>query len=108
MPSVKHLNPFAVSCSANAFALITTSCAYIPKLDVFASTKHCALAAIIFIKGPPCVPGKIALLIRLEYSWLFHSIIPPLGPRSVLCVVLDTTSANCIGLTYALPATKPA
>ena len=59
------------------------------------------------INGPPCVPGNIALSICFAYCSL-HMIIPPLGPRSVLCVVVVTKSANGTGLGCTPVATKPA
>ena len=42
-----------------------------------------ALAAITCIKGPPWMPGKMALSIALAYFSL-QRIIPPRGPRNVL------------------------
>ena len=41
----------------------------------------------------PCVPGKMAELMRLMIYSLFVKIRPPRGPRSVLWVVVVTTSA---------------
>ena len=51
------------------------------------------MAAMICISGPPCVPGKMALSICFAYCSL-QRIMPPLGPRRVLCVVVVTTSAH--------------
>ena len=45
------------------------------------------------ISGPPCRPGKIAELIFLAMSSSLVRIMPPRGPRSVLCVVVVTTWA---------------
>ena len=70
--------------------------------------KHNALAAITCIKGPPCVPGKMAELSFLCISSLsLARINPPLGPLNVLCVVVVTTSAWGMGEGYSLAATKP-
>lgn len=45
------------------------------------------------LERPPCVPGKMALLNFFASSSSFVRITPPRGPRSVLCVVVVTTSA---------------
>ena len=64
-----------------------------------ASRNATALAAITCINGPPCVPGKIIELSFLVTSSLARArISPPRGPRSVLCVVVVTTSAIGTGL----------
>src|SRR5438876_835881 len=43
--------------------------------------------------GPPCWPGKTALSTALACSAL-QRIMPPRGPRSVLCVVVVTKSEH--------------
>ena len=64
-----------------------------------ASLKRTALAAITCISGPPCVPGKTAELSFFSISALSRARIrPPRGPRSVLCVVVVTTSAIGTGI----------
>ena len=45
------------------------------------------------MSGPPCEPGKMALLIFLAMAGSFVSIMPPRGPRRVLCVVVVVTWA---------------
>src|SRR3546814_13320027 len=45
------------------------------------------LAAMTCISGPPCKPGKTALLIFAPISSSLLRIMPPLGPRSVLCEI---------------------
>ena len=50
------------------------------------------------ISGPPWMPGKIAELIFLAISSSLVRIMPPRGPRSVLCVVVVTTCACGNGL----------
>ncbi|MCY1375940.1 hypothetical protein D9M69_633930 [compost metagenome] len=62
-----------------------------------ASLKATALAAITCISGPPCRPGKMALLIAFSCS-AFIRMMPPRGPRRLLWVVEVTTSANGTGL----------
>ena len=57
-----------------------------------------ALAAITCIKGPPCRPGKIALLNFLISSSLLVKIIPPRGPLKTLCVVDVTHQHTQLGL----------
>ena len=51
-----------------------------------------AIAAIVFICGPPCNAGNRALSTCGPYSFL-HTIRPALGPLSILCVVEVITSA---------------
>ncbi len=60
------------------------------------------------ISGPPCRPGNTALLIFLPSSGSFDRIMPPRGPRSVLCVVVVTTCACGSGLGNRSAATRPA
>ena len=54
------------------------------------------------------MPGKIAELTFLAISSLFVRIMPPRGPRSVLCVVVVATSAWGKGEGCWPPATRPA
>ncbi len=59
-----------------------------------ASRNATAFAAITCISGPPCVPGNTVELSFFVTSSLARARIrPPRGPRSVLCVVVVTTSA---------------
>ncbi len=53
------------------------------------------------------MPGKTALSMALACSSL-HRIMPPRGPRSVLWVVVVTTSAWGTGLGCSPAATSPA
>ena len=78
-----------------------------------ASPNATALAAIICIKGPPCIPGITiesnnsetifirpdlgALISQGFFTSLPNIIMPPLGPLSVLWVVVVTTSQYDIG-----------
>ena len=82
--------------SDNTFALLITFFVYVLKSSDSASLKQTALAAITCINGPPCKPGKIALLNFLANSSLFVKIIPPLGPLKTLCVVEVTTPASFV------------
>ncbi len=72
-----------------------------------ASPRATAIAAVVWLCGPPCRPGKTALSIAFACSSVEKSIAPR-GPRSVLCVVVETTSAWPNGLGCAPPAISPA
>ena len=54
------------------------------------------------------MPGKIAELIFFAMSSSLVRIMPPRGPRSVLCVVVVTTWACGNGLGMRPAATRPA
>ena len=83
----RDINPLQSAC-----ALATIFLPYSLKLGSNASLKQTAFAAITCIKGPPWIPGKMALfnLCSVANSSL-ERIIPPRGPRSVLCVVVVVT-----------------
>ena len=101
--------PLFISPLASADAFLTTFSAYTLKLGSSASFKHTALPAITCIRGPPWIPGNTDLLsLNFSAASAEARIIPPLGPRSVLCVVVVVTSAYGIGLGCAPPATRPA
>ncbi len=51
-----------------------------------------ALAAMTCMSGPPWMPGKTTRSSALACA-ARHMIMPPRGPRSVLCVVVVTKSA---------------
>ena len=53
-------------------------------------------AAMTCMSGPPCNPGKIELLIAFSCAGR-PKIMPPRGPRRVLCVVVVTKSAMPMG-----------
>ena len=72
-----------------------------------ASFRQTALAAMVWTSGPPWVPGKVSLSSSLANAAL-HSTMPPRGPRSVLCVVVETMSACGTGLGCTPAATRPA
>ena len=65
-------------------------------------------AAITCISGPPWRPGNTAELIFFAITSSSVRIIPPRGPRSVLCVVVVTTWAWPNGVGWTPPATSPA
>ena len=65
-----------------------------------ASFSATALAATPCMSGPPCIIGKTALS-SLAACSAVHTKAPPRGPRSTLCVVKVTTSANGTGLGIA-------
>ena len=98
VPPEKILKPFSDNLSDKIFAFLITFFVYILNSSDKASLKQTALAAITCISGPPCKPGKIALLNFLANSSLFVKMIPPLGPLKTLCVVEVTTSAYLVGL----------
>ena len=78
-------NPLSINASANTEAFFTICFWYSLNSGVNASFKHTAFAAITCIKGPPWIPGKIALLkLYFLFTSSLDKIIPPLGPRSVL------------------------
>ena len=97
VPPEKILKPFSVNLCDKTFAFLITFFVYVLNSSDKASLKQTALAAITCIKGPPCKPGKIALLNFLANSSLFVKIIPPLGPLNTLCVVEVTTYAVAQG-----------
>ena len=72
-----------------------------------ASRNATALPAMTCSRGPPCQPGNTALSIAVACSAV-DRMQPPRGPRSVLCVVNVTTSANGTGSGWAPPAISPA
>ena len=107
VPLETNLNPYLTNSSPRTLQFKTTLSIYVLKLESKASLKHTALAAIICIKGPPCIPGKIFLSKSLAYFSL-QRINPPLGPLNVLWVVEVTKSAYGTGDGWAPVATKPA
>ena len=59
------------------------------------------------MSGPPWMPGKTLLSIAFACSSR-HRIMPPRGPRSVLCVVVVTMSECGTGDGWTPAATRPA
>ena len=92
MPPDTIWNPWPASAAARARAFATTCWLYARNDGSSASRKQTALAAMMCSSGPPCAPGNTALSIALACAAL-HRIRPPRGPRSVLWVVVVTTSA---------------
>src|SRR5258708_3568106 len=72
-----------------------------------ASFRHTAFAAMMWTSGPPCMPGNVSLSISFAYA-AWQSTMPARGPRSVLCVVVETMSACGTGLGCTPAATRPA
>ncbi len=107
VPPETNSKPRAASSSPSAFALVTTCCAYARKSSVAASFSATAIAAVVWLCGPPCRPGKTARSTALACSSLAISIAPR-GPRRVLCVVVETTSACGIGEGCTPAAIRPA
>ena len=72
-----------------------------------ASFRQTALAAMMCISGPPWMPGNVERSRSLAY-FSRQRINPPRGPRSVLCVVVETKSAYGTGLGCTPAAIRPA
>ena len=109
VPPVNSLKPCATSAAASAFAFLRTCFWYSVNSGFNASPRQTAFAAMTCSNGPPWVPGKMALLkLNLSAASLLARIMPPLGPRRVLWVVVVTTSAYGIGLMCSPAATRPA
>ena len=108
MPPETMSSPYmCCNTSERCFAFLTTCSAYSLNSGRTASPNATAIPAMLFICGPPFSNGNTDLSIVFANSFL-HSIIAPLAPRSVLCVVIVTTSAYGIGEGYAPPAINPA
>src|SRR6516162_1120262 len=82
VPPDTRSNPRATSASASAFALVTTCCAYVRNSGCAASCRATAIAAVVWLCGPPCSPGKTARSRGLACS-ASDMIIAPRGPRRV-------------------------
>ena len=123
VPPLTMSNPRLISSSARRAAFFFTCMAYSLNSGCKASSNATALEAMTCSSGPPCVPGNTALfsiwLIIFASPFLFVNpqgfakslpirIIPPRGPRSVLCVVDVTICAYSRGLFSRLAAIRPA
>ena len=108
VPCVTVSSPPLINSSDRAWAFLITCLMYCLKSGRSASPNATALAAITCIKGPPWIPGKIAELNFFAKSASFVRIIPPLGPRSVLCVVVVATWQCGNGDGYSPAAINPA
>ena len=86
--------------------LVTMRAAYSLNSGCMASFAATAMPAVVWLCGPPCRPGKTALLMAFLCS-SSHRIMPPRGPRRVLCVVLLITPALPTGEGCAPPAISP-
>ncbi len=107
MPPEITLYPLDLNSAAKHFAFSSTDLMYSLKLGSNASLNATALPAITCINGPPCMPGITAASINSDIIFVLplfgatipygfsksfpNSIIPPLGPRNVLCVLVETT-----------------
>ena len=98
----------AISASASALAFFTICRAYVLNSGLRSSPNATALAAMMCMSGPPWLPGKTLRLIALDSSSSLVRIIPPRGPRRVLCVVVVTTWACGNGDGCAPPTIRPA
>ena len=75
-----------------ALQFFTTSNIYFLYSSVQASSAAMALAATTCCSAPPCIPGKTEPSTCFASSCV-QNIMPPRGPRRVLCVVVVTMSA---------------
>ena len=98
VPPVTMSRPPFISWSANAWAFLITWAWYSLNSGRSASPKATALAAMTCIRGPPWMPGKMAELTFFAIASSSVRIMPPRGPRSVLCVVVVATWACGKGL----------
>ena len=99
MPPVTIASPCSTRVAASARALSKHALAGRRGTPAAAPRrKRRLLPAITCISGPPCRPGKTAELIFRPISASLARIMPPRGPRSVLCVVVVTTCACGSGL----------
>src|SRR5918993_1425995 len=91
VPPETRSRPPSNSPVASTLQFATILRAYSSNSGCSASPRATALPAIACMSGPPCMPGKTRLLTFLANSSR-HRIMPPRAPRSVLCVVVVTTS----------------
>ena len=107
VPPETRSKPRSVSPAASARAFFTICSPYFLKAGVAASRRATAMPAVVWLCGPPWRPGNTARSIALACSSR-QRIMPPRGPRSVLWVVVVTTSAWGTGDGWAPAATSPA
>ena len=108
VPWVTVSKPPLINSSDRAWAFLITCLMYVLKEGCSASPKATALAAITCIKGPPWMPGNMAELNFLASASSFVKIMPPRGPRRVLCVVVVATWQCGKGDGYSPAAMRPA
>ena len=108
VPPVTNLHFLLNKADAKAFAFFLTCCMYALYSGLATCFRAMARAAMWLLWGPPCNAGKTAKFIFSSSNWLFPSpwtepcfldlvpflqkMIPPLGPRRLLCVVEVTMS----------------
>mmetsp|Transcript_37835 Transcript_37835/g.75401 ORF Transcript_37835/g.75401 Transcript_37835/m.75401 type:complete len:254 (-) Transcript_37835:632-1393(-) len=111
VPSLASLWPFDCNVLARVSALATTCFAYSLNSGVHTSRSCVANAPIWWLCGPPCSPGNTAMSMRSlmsgSLSLYLKKIIPALGPRRDLCVVVVTTSQCSKGDGCKPVATRP-
>ena len=108
VPPVSTGTPSLMNSSAMAFEFFTIWAAYSLYSGESASVKHTDLAAITWGSGPPITSGQPLSTASANSS--LQRIMPPRGPRSVLWVVVVTTSAQGNGENSPVntpPATRP-
>lgn len=88
------LTPDFLNSDSNTLVFLTICSAYFLNSGVAASRSATAIPAVVWLWGPPCNPGKIALSIlelrsgSLAKPFLVTIIMAPRGPRRVLWVVV--------------------
>ena len=92
MPPVIRSKPRSCSAAASAFAFATIWLPYSRNSGVAASFSATPMRGDRVVVRPALQPGKTALSIASACSLLAEDHAPR-GPRSVLCVVVITTSA---------------
>mmetsp|Transcript_106116 Transcript_106116/g.295506 ORF Transcript_106116/g.295506 Transcript_106116/m.295506 type:complete len:254 (+) Transcript_106116:395-1156(+) len=111
VPSLASLWPFDCSVFAKTSAFATTFFEYSLNSGVLTSKSCTAKPPIWWLCGPPCKPGKTAMSMRSLMSGIFSEylkkIMPDLGPRRDLCVVVVTTSQCGKGEGWSPVATRP-
>ena len=107
VPPETRSNPRSFSAAASALAFATICLPYSLNDGCAASLSATAIAAVVWLCGPPCNPGKTALSRTVACSAL-ETNIAPRGPRKVLCVVVVITSANGTGEGWTPAAINPA
>ena len=113
VPPAASSNPYDCSSLAKTFAFLTIWWFISLNSGLSASQRATAIASVWWLCGHPCIPGNTDLssFLAKSGSFLIHFsvviIIAPLGPLSVLWVVVIITSAYGAGDTCAPDTTSP-
>eukprot|EP00754_Rhynchopus_humris_P025730 Rhum_TRINITY_DN14962_c0_g1::Rhum_TRINITY_DN14962_c0_g1_i5::g.130542::m.130542 len=115
VPPDTRFQPLFRKHSPIAAMFLRTCDEYALNSGVITSSICVPMAAIWCSCGPPCRPGKTAMSTfscqpvgaPSFLAFVRKKIIPARGPRSDLCVVVVTTSANLNGDSASFVATRP-